>query len=771
MRLSVRSAAIAPLLLLAACASGGPAPAVPVSPASPAPALPRPRRTLPRLRPSRRLPPPRPPVDARTARVVKLCALWGEVRYLHPWVVEGRVDWDAALVAALPAALAAQTDDDAAAAARTMLEALHDPATRVDRASTLLDDVPGAARTSPPPVDGVSIVAVSVKDYGQIRPTVDQVRKAIAPGKPLVLDLRGGSRDSSWLTRSAVEEAGSVLVSHPATAPVGRYVEHHGYRPQSGTTSGGYGTMLVSELATSYRPGGKDHPSRVVFLTDARGGVPDVAWAMQAVGDASIVVAGKLTSDENAATDRVHLSGGWVAHVRRAELAGAEPRADLELDPSLAVAKILEGAVRAAKRAGGPRRRAAAVASPAAQPVWQKDATYDDAPYPSKERRMLGLFRLWSVIHYFYPYLPLMGHAWDEALADFVPRFEAAADAREYAFAVAELAARIPDGHVALWGSKELNALHGKGELPFDVRILEGQPAIAVPHDEAAFARLGVELGDVVVSMDGEPVEARMARLTRYFAASNESYRGYRVANMALRCDPAGPAPVLGLRGRGGAVREVRVPCTAWSSSAQRSGPVYHLLDDATGYADHDRLETGEVDAMFKAFASTQAIVFDMRGYPHGTAWVIGPRLNVREATAGAQFFEPLLSPLSAEMSFFRQPIPPTDRPLYRGKTVMLVDERTMSQSEHTGLFFEAANGTRFVGSQTAGANGDVTNVSLPGGLYVSFSGHDVRHADGRQLQRVGLVPDVEIRPTLEGLRAGRDEVLDRARELLRTGK
>jgi C-terminal processing protease CtpA/Prc len=94
-----------------------------------------------------------------------------------------------------------------------------------------------------------------------------------------------------------------------------------------------------------------------------------------------------------------------------------------------------------------------------------------------------------------------------------------------------------------------------------------------------------------------------------------------------------------------------------------------------------------------------------------------------------------------------------------------------MSQAEHTGLFFEAANGTKFIGSQTAGANGDVTNLSLPGGIYVSFSGHDVRHADGRQLQRVGLVADVEVKPTIEGIRAGRDEVLDRALVYLRTGK
>ncbi len=113
----------------------------------------------------------------------------------------------------------------------------------------------------------------------------------------------------------------------------------------------------------------------------------------------------------------------------------------------------------------------------------------------------------------------------------------------------------------------------------------------------------------------------------------------------------------------------------------------------------------------------------------------------------------------------YGQPIFPTTKPVYKGKTVMIIDERTQSQAEHTGLLFEAANGSRFIGSPSAGANGDVTYFALPGSLSVKFSGAEVRHADGRQLQRVGLTPDVAVRPTLKGLREGRDEVLERAVE------
>lgn len=116
-------------------------------------------------------------------------------------------------------------------------------------------------------------------------------------------------------------------------------------------------------------------------------------------------------------------------------------------------------------------------------------------------------------------------------------------------------------------------------------------------------------------------------------------------------------------------------------------------------------------------------------------------------------------------MTTFLQRLPRTDKSRYHGKTVMLIDERTISQAEHTGLFLEAANGTKFIGSATQGANGDVTNLYVPGGIRVRFSGQGVWHADGRQLQRIGLLPNVNVRPTLAGIRAGADEVLDKAIE------
>jgi C-terminal processing protease CtpA/Prc len=59
----------------------------------------------------------------------------------------------------------------------------------------------------------------------------------------------------------------------------------------------------------------------------------------------------------------------------------------------------------------------------------------------------------------------------------------------------------------------------------------------------------------------------------------------------------------------------------------------------------------------------------------------------------------------------------------------------------------------------------------LPGNLIVGFSGHDVRHADGRQLQRVGIQPTIRVERTIRGIVEGRDELLEAAVKFLQKGE
>ncbi|MEM9402078.1 MAG: hypothetical protein AAGA44_06210 [Pseudomonadota bacterium] len=84
-------------------------------------------------------------------------------------------------------------------------------------------------------------------------------------------------------------------------------------------------------------------------------------------------------------------------------------------------------------------------------------------------------------------------------------------------------------------------------------------------------------------------------------------------------------------------------------------------------------------------------------------------------------------------------------------------------------MTFRASPNAFVMGSETAGADGDVSRIVLPGGQNTTFSDLGMFDPDGSPTQQVGIVADYEVRPTLEGIRDSKDEVLDAAIELVKS--
>jgi C-terminal processing protease CtpA/Prc len=372
-----------------------------------------------------------------------------------------------------------------------------------------------------------------------------------------------------------------------------------------------------------------------------------------------------------------------------------------------------------------------------------------------------------------------MGEDWNDTLRQFIPRMETAKDALEYNLAVAEMVTHIHDTHGSV-ASPVLRKYFGEASAPVRVRAIQGLPVVTGFTDAQVAKEAGLEIGDVILKVDGVEADRRIANRLKYTAHSTPQAGMFIATERGLVRGPEESIATFTVRDLRDRVREVRVPRKAEympKTQGDRTGDVLRIVSGNIGYADLERLPVPKVDEMFEKFKNCPAIIFDMRGYPQGTAWQIAPRLTEKTDVAAALFKR--RDPVSPDLpngdlaSFqtvttFVQRLPQTDKTRYHGRTVLLVDERTVSQAEHTGLFLEAANGTIFIGSPTMGANGDVTNLSAPGGIQVSFSGQGVWHVDGRQLQRVGLQPMVTVRPTLAGIRAGKDEVLDKAIDYLK---
>lgn len=409
-----------------------------------------------------------------------------------------------------------------------------------------------------------------------------------------------------------------------------------------------------------------------------------------------------------------------------------------------------------------------------AYPMPAVESGYAQMRYPAVEYRILAAYKIWTVFHYFFAYRDLMDEDWDDVFASFLPKFIAAKNAREYNLTVAEMITHVSDSQARV-ESEELWDYFGQAPVGLRMRLIEKKPVITEVLDEDA-KKAGVKPGDIVTSVDGENIIERVNREAKYIAWSTQQSLADQVMAAILN-GPEGSTAALRIRGGDEQTKQVALKRSNEyldALSKERSGEVVKVLPGNIGYVDLNRCTDFDIDGMFEKLRETKAIVFDGRGSVLGLGTNLPAHLTTHTDVAAAIVTGPLvLAPdvasngqLTSTASSFRvEALPPPKTPTYSGKTVMLIDERTRGEAEMTGLYLEAANNTAFVGSASAGAAGRMGDVVVPGGIHITFSSTDVRHGNGGKLQRLGLQPTEAVTPTAAGVRAGRDEVLERAIE------
>lgn len=401
--------------------------------------------------------------------------------------------------------------------------------------------------------------------------------------------------------------------------------------------------------------------------------------------------------------------------------------------------------------------------------------TYPDGSYPSTEYRVLAAFKTWGVIHQFFAYRDLMDEDWDDVFASFLPRFIAAKDAREYNLTVADMLTHTLDSNVTV-SSDELSSYFGRAAVGLRLRLIEKRPVITEILDEKATAA-GLRVGDIISRVDEDAIAQRFNSIQDHISGGTPQRRGYDSLCRVLNGAENSTATLM-VGTQDGPTKEVKLQRTidfAIRADAERKGEAIRELKNGIGYVDLTRLPDDQLPAIFEKLESTRGIIFDARGPVSFAVRSIAEHVTTANDVAGAIITGPMtLEPdvptanslVSTASYFFVQKVPPA-APKYSGKTVMLIDERTIGAGEHLGLWLEAANNTTFIGTPSAGADGETSNFVLPGGIIVTFSGQDVRHGNTGKLQRLGLQPTVLVAPTVKGIREGLDEVLQKAIEYL----
>ena len=732
--------------------------------------------------------------EARVARVAGLARVWGAVKFFHPFLAYRDVDWDKALIDALPKVNAAKTPREYEAAVNQMLAVLNDKTTRAEIEVETKPETPATQPAAPDAkpvrtensvvvIDAAQIATTVAKDRTALNRLLTNINEALPKATGIVIDTRSSSKmgeiESFYFDTFMRQTLPSILDSNLVLGS-SRYRMHNGYATQTGSGASFYSSSFITASPNVIQGTAKTRTPPIAFIINENSpAVTEILSGLQSTNRAFVIQDGERAPEAGGRSFTLKLPDNVVVRVRTSEL--VNPDGSIELQPDAIAQKSAteDGAMKQALQAiqgnkTGPRPNR--TVPPFASQVAQKDKPYADMEFPSVEYRLLALFRYWNVINYFYPYKKLIGESWETVLPRYIPKFEANKDAADYQMTVREMVAEMHDSH---GGTRNANASMermGTFQPAVFVGYVEAQSVVTKVLDDT----LPIKVGDVILEIDDQPVEKRRADLARYIASSTPQWLE-RLVHFRLLFGQKDTVVKLKVRGTDGQGRVVELRRSQsimdpkLNDVLKRSTPIVEVLPSGFAYVDLARLQAGEVDKMFETIKNTPAVIFDMRGYPNGTAWSIAPRLTEKKDVVAALFSRPLLeAPSMSDSEYadtpeysFAQKIPDRKGDVYKGKVVMLINEDAISQSEHTCMFFEAATDVTFIGTPTAGANGDVTFMVLPGNLQVSFTGHNVRHADGRQLQRVGIQPTIKVAPTIRGTIEKRDEILERAIKFL----
>jgi C-terminal processing protease CtpA/Prc len=413
----------------------------------------------------------------------------------------------------------------------------------------------------------------------------------------------------------------------------------------------------------------------------------------------------------------------------------------------------------------------------AGNPSFDHELTYSSLRSPDAGFRLLALFRFWNMVQYFYPNRAIMSddpsqtNYWDQVLADSIPLIGLAADSVTYQQELIRFIGRIHDTHANLWSTLAARPPYGVCYLPVDVRFVEGSAFVLRNTDISAGPAAGLLPGDVIVQLDGSDVSDLVKQWAPLYADSNQAARLRDMAQNLTRGN-CGPASVTVQRGSGAVTLQAnRVPTSAIDFSQTYShdlpGPAFQMLAPDVAYVKISTLKQADCAADIRAAAGTAGLIIDIRDYPTDfPIFTLGGML----VTKDTPFVRFTFGDASNPGAFgWGDPVSLTPMtPHYSGRVVILVDETTQSSAEYHALAFRQTPGAIVIGSTTAGADGNVSTVPIPGGHSSYISGIGVFYPDKRPTQRVGIVPDIWVTPTIYGLRGGRDELIEEAMRQIR---
>ncbi|MFO0833999.1 MAG: S41 family peptidase [Phycisphaerales bacterium] len=382
-------------------------------------------------------------------------------------------------------------------------------------------------------------------------------------------------------------------------------------------------------------------------------------------------------------------------------------------------------------------------------------------PTPAERAvRFAVLIEAWNTLNHFYPYFDVSETDWVAALPPALEKAATDPTPEQFWRTLATMHAKIKDGHGWVGGPGQFTVM----PHPYSSEWVGDEIVIRRVADNVA-DRLSP--GDVVEAIDGASVRDLYQTLEPTICAASEQWTRHRALSQ-IGWGPGKNDVTLSIK-RGSSSLEVSIPRGPYKEPAMQRPENGSELSPGIVYFNLDATNLATFSANLPKLAAAKGIVFDLRGYPADAGSAILPYLSDTNIKS-AQWRVPIIARPNYQRVRFKASnwdLPPQN-PRLTSNVAFLTDGRAISYAESCMGIVEAYKLGEIVGSATAGSNGNITTAQLPCGYSVTWTGMQVLKHDGSRHHGVGIRPTVPVAPTKEGLAAGRDEVLEKAVEVVK---
>ena len=441
----------------------------------------------------------------------------------------------------------------------------------------------------------------------------------------------------------------------------------------------------------------------------------------------------------------------------RVSIPAADPLPDTVPDPRQPLRARLGGGVSAVVPIALYTRAGATLPS---APVRTPAEPFVPGTGDDRATRLAAVVLGWNVFQHFYPYFDVVDADWAGELPRALRGAASAPGECEFVATLRRMVAALDDGHGAV-----RHPCEGPPRLPpVRVESVEGRPTVTSVGAEVQ----GVRRGDVVLRVNGLSADSLLRAEGELVSAATPQWRRHSVhVSLLAGRDSLMTVTVQHPEGDTATVQLRRA--TGPQVLPRALEPVAQVRP-GIWYVDLDRVNDAAFQAALPDLARATGLIFDMRGYPSGLNPSSFFSRLIREPGTSAQWNVPVVTRPDREGMRFstagRWQLRPVE-PYLSAPRVFITDGRAISYAESVMGIVEAYRLGEIVGEATAGTNGNVNPFVLPGGYAVSWTGMQVLKHDGSRHHGVGIHPTVPAQRTRAGVAAGRDELLERAIEVV----